>query len=80
MYLRNDLREIPSSLAASPMLLCTSRTAGKRAKRFLKALRSITPGLPIFLPWRLALSIPAMTRSRIISSSNSSIDARRFSR
>ena len=80
MYLRKDLREIPSSLDASPMLLCPSRTAGKiRAKPLFSPLRSITLGLPILLPCRLALSIPAMTRSRIISSSNSARDARRFS-
>ena len=56
MYLRSDLREIPSSLAASAMLLCPTRTAGKiRAKRLFRPLRSITLGLPIRLPCRLAL-------------------------
>ena len=62
MYLRNGLRETPSSLTASPTLLCPW-TAGKIwAKRRFRPLRSITLGLPALLPWRLAPSIPAITR------------------
>ncbi len=69
----------PSWTAAARCASRPLRIWGRIAAHAARKVRSsVRLGRPIAIPWALARFIPAVTRSRISSSSNSAREARRF--